>query len=173
MTEFLEILKYTIPALVVFATTYFIVTKFIENDQEKRQIEICSNSQKLIVPIRLQAYERLALFLERISPDSLIMRSQEAGMNCMELQKELLTTIRAEFEHNLSQQIYISKDAWKIIKNTKESIVKLVSTASANVKPESPAIELSKLILNTIANIEHSPIDKALEMLKKEIQQFY
>ncbi len=114
MNTFLDVLKYTIPSLIVFATAYFILKTFIESEEKKRTLEIRTKNQKLITPIRLQAYERLTLFLERISPNSVILRVQKPNMTASQLQREMLNIIRTEFEHNLSQQIYISKQAWEV-----------------------------------------------------------
>ncbi len=173
MYELLEILKYTIPALVVFATAYFIIKSFIENEQKKKLLDLRSGDQKLIMPIRLQAYERLTLFLERISAESIIMRVQKPEMLSKQLQAEILSTIRAEFEHNLSQQIYISSNAWEVIKSAKENMIKLINTAGDKIKPDAPALELSRAILEMVVEAEKSPTTIAVEFLKKEIKQFY
>jgi hypothetical protein len=91
-------------------------------------------------------------------------------MNCKQLQAELLKTIRAEFEHNLSQQIYVSAKAWDVIKNSKEQIIKIVNTCSIKVKPEEPAIRLSAQIIEKMIEIEKSPTHTAIEFLKEEIK---
>jgi len=109
--EILEVLKYTLPALIVFLTAYFLIRAFIRNDQDKRKHEIVLQNQKNVTPVRLQAYERVILFLERISLESLIMRTSKQGMTSKQIQTSMLNTIRAEFEHNLSQQVYITPAA--------------------------------------------------------------
>jgi hypothetical protein len=173
MQTFLEILKFTIPSFIVFLTAYFSIRYFIENDQERRRIELSLNNQKLITPIRLQAYERIVLFLERISPDALIMRSQQPGMTCAKLQTDLLSLIRAEFNHNLSQQIYISPDSWKVVKTAKENTIKLVNTSSDRVKPNAPAMELSKIILESVIFMEQAPCTVAIDYIKNEINKTF
>ncbi|MCK4661218.1 MAG: hypothetical protein KAT68_00020 [Bacteroidales bacterium] len=173
MTEILEILKYIIPALIVFITAYFSIRYFIKHDQKLKKMELVLENQKLITPIRLQAYERLTLFLERISPQSMIMRTQKPNMTCKQLQTKLLSTIRSEFEHNLSQQVYISNKAWEVIKNSKENTVKIINSASGKLKPNAPAMELSKNIIETIFEINKSPSQIAIEYLKNEIRQLF
>jgi len=169
MTETLEILKYTIPALIVFFTTYFTVKKFQDTDHKKRMLEFRFNNQKIITPIRLQAYERLTLLLERIAPDSMIMRIQNPNMTSFQLQSEMLNQIRAEFEHNLSQQIYVSGSAWKVVKGAKENLIKLINTCSTKIPKEAPAMELSKKILETLIESKNSPTQVAIDYLKTEI----
>ncbi|OFX24930.1 MAG: hypothetical protein A2033_14805 [Bacteroidetes bacterium GWA2_31_9] len=172
MDSFFEILKYILPAGIVFIATYFFAKSFFDNESQKRRLEYKSNNQKLITPVRLQAYERLTLLLERISPESLIMRCQSQGMTVKQLQSDLLSVIRAEFDHNLSQQIYVSPQTWEIIKSTRENIVKLVNSCSDGLNADAPAIELSRRILETVMANEKNPTAIALDFLKAEVKQF-
>lgn len=173
MSEILEILKYTLPAIIVLIATIFIVKQIVKNDQSRRNYEIVSKNQQLITPIRLQAYERLTLLLERISPESLIMRVSKPNMTAKQLQSELLSTIRSEFDHNVSQQIYVTHQVWEIIKNSRTKLTQLINSAASRVKPDAPAINLSKLILEDLVNQEKSPMSLALEALKNEVKMFY
>jgi len=173
MDVVLEILKYVLPALIVFFTTFYIIKKFFENEDKKRKVDIMVENQKTITPIKLQAYERLILFLERISAESLIMRVNKTTMSCRDLQTELLSNIRAEFEHNLSQQIYISSKAWEIIKNAKSNMVKLINQVSDNVDNKAPSIKLSQGILEKVIDIKKAPTFDAIEFLKKEVQTIF
>jgi len=170
--EILEILKYTLPALIVFLTAYLSIQSFIKSEQERRKHEIKMMNEKMITPIRLQAYERLVLFLERISPDSLIMRTNEPRMISSRLQSAMLTTIRAEFEHNLSQQLYVTNQAWEVVKSAKTNVIKIINMAADYVKPDSPSIELSKVILESIMEISKTPGMVAIEFLKKEVEVY-
>ena len=173
MSEVFEILKYTVPALIVLITSWLVLKQMIKNDQNRRNFEIFTNNQKMITPIRLQAYERLTLLLERLSPESLVMRLTKPNMTAKQLQTELLNTIRAEFDHNVSQQIYVSPQIWEIIKNARTNITQLINNASARVKPTASAMLLSKTILEDLMVQEKSPVSIALDMLKKEIKQLY
>ena len=99
METVLEILKYTLPAFIVFLTAYFSIRQIIKNTEQIRKTELILGNQKIITPIKLQAYERLVLLLERLSPDSLIMRVSKLDMTSKQLHTTLLSTIRSEFEH--------------------------------------------------------------------------
>lgn len=171
--DFIEILKFTIPSLIVFLTAYLSIRSFLEREERKRKFDLTLNNQKLITPIKLQAYERVTLFLERISPESLIMRVQQPAMTSRELQTELLNSIRAEYSHNLSQQIYISAHSWEAIKSAKESIVKLINSAAARVDPKSKSMDLSKYIFEMYMSVEDSPTTSAIDMIKNEIQEVF
>lgn len=171
--EIFEIVKYTLPALIVFFTSYLLIKAFIQNDQEKRKHEIILQNQKTITPIRLQAYERVTLFLERVSLESLIMRSSKQGMTSKQIQTSMLNTIRAEFEHNLSQQVYMTSAAWELIKNAKSNTIKIINSSADHVKPGAPAIEFSRYILEKVIEMDKEPTKVALEYLKKEVSTFF
>jgi hypothetical protein len=173
MSDFLEILKYTLPALIVFLTAYLLISKFLRNEQKIKRIDLLFKNQQFILPVRMQAYERLVLFLERISPESLIMRLNRQGMTSQELHSELLTSIRAEFEHNLSQQIYVSRESWEVIKNARSNLVNIINTAAQSTEPGSSSMKLSQTILETIIENEKSPTDVAIDFIKKEIKDLF
>ena len=173
MESLLEVLKYVLPSLVVFATAYLVIKSFLDDQLKKKELEIKAIRKQELSPLRLQAYERIVLFLERISPHSLLPRLQKNDMNASILQNHLLSNIRSEFEHNLSQQIYISKEAWMVTKNAKENIIKIINTAKDSVPPEAPAFELSKRILEQMIQLKTSPTDAAIDFLKKEIDSYF
>lgn len=173
MSEILEILKYTLPAIIVLIATWLIIKQMVSNDQNRRNHEIIFRNQQTITPIRLQAYERLTLLLERISPEALIMRISTPKMTAKMLHSELLNNIRAEFDHNVSQQIYISPQTWEIIKNAKTNIIQIINSTAKRIKPDAPAFELSKAILEDLMMQDKSPVNIALDVLKKEIKLMY
>ncbi len=173
MSIFTEILKYTIPALIVFLTAYLLIRKFLENEQKIRKINLMMKNDQFILPVRLQAYERLVLFLERISPESLIMRVNRQGMTSKQLHTELLAVIRAEFEHNLTQQIYVSKESWEIIKNARSSLINIINKSAKSIEPDAPSIKLSQEILEEIIDKDVSPTDIAIDFIKKELKEIF
>lgn len=171
--EILEILKYTLPSIIVFLASYLIIRKFIDQESKRRAFESARQNDTMVTPMRLQAYERLALFLERISPEFLIMRVNQPGMTSKQLQAELLHTIRSEFEHNLSQQIYVSGKCWEMIRNARSNLVKLINSSADLVSKDSPSLQLSKTILERIMDMEKSPTEEALDFLKKELSDTF
>ena len=173
MESFWEIVKYTLPALIVFLATFLSLKKVLDHNFARYKMEVSLQNQKLITPIRLQAYERMALLLERISPESLLMRISEPHLTAKNLQSALLKTVRAEFDHNLSQQIYISQQAWEVIKNARSNIIKLINTTAGEIKPGTPGLEFSKKLLDKVMEQEKQPTQVALEFLKNEMRQFF
>ncbi|NCC98688.1 MAG: hypothetical protein EOL95_03150 [Bacteroidia bacterium] len=173
MDAFFEILKYTIPALIVFAVVYLMLRKYMQVEYSRRKYLLYKESQKTTLPIRLTAYERIVLFLERISPDSLLVRIQDGSMNSLQFHSALLTAIRSEYEHNVAQQVYISEEAWNVVKNAKENIVQLINACAAQVSPQDSSYDLAKLILSTYEQNSDSPTMAAIAFLKNEIKNYF
>ena len=171
MSDFLEILKYVIPSLVVFFTSFFLIRSFFKAEERRKMLEIKATLHKDVLPLKLQAYERLTIFLERISPASLILRVHKNGMSARYLQNELVNTIKSEFEHNLSQQIYVSNTCWEVIKNAKEEMIKFVLTAGSKLDESSGGVDFSRLLLEIAGSVEKLPTSIALDVLKAELRQ--
>jgi MFS superfamily sulfate permease-like transporter len=166
-----DILKITIPALLVFLTAWILLRNMIRNDQDKRRQEIILQGSRTVTPIKLQAYERIVLFLERISMESLLVRVNTPEMSAAQLHSALLTTIRNEFEHNLSQQIYMSPQAWEVVKNARSNTVKIINNEAETMKPDASAIDLSRQLLNRVMELEKEPTRVAIEFIKQEVSR--
>lgn len=125
----------------------------------------------IVLPLRLQAYERMALYLERIEPTQLVMRIHAPGLTVAQEQNLLLTAIRSEFEHNLSQQIYISNPVWKQICNAKDDITEIVNTVAEQMEDGADGQQFAEALL--IAAAQKPVVDQALETLKADIQKMF
>jgi hypothetical protein len=123
--------------------------------------------QKIILPLRLQACERIVLFLDRIAVNNLILRINRPEMNALQFQAALVGVIREEFEYNLSQQLYISAKAWELVKNAKEETIRLINTASMKVPENATSSEMVRMLLELVLAEEKSAVDIALDEVKK------
>jgi hypothetical protein len=168
MDNLLIALQYTLPSLVAVGAAVLIIKAFIDKEYRERKNDYILKNQKIITPIRLQAYERIIMFLERISPATLITRVQEPGITAKQLQLMLLQQVRAEFEHNISQQIYITDESWEMVKNSKENLIKLINVASKDIGPDGPGYELTRAILDVYLKVENPPIEMAVRKIKEE-----
>lgn len=166
-----DILKITIPALIVFFTAWVILRNMIRNDQDKRKQELILQNSRTVTPIKLQAYERIVLFLERISLESLIVRVSVSDMTASQLHTALLNTIRSEFEHNLSQQIYMSPQAWEVVRNARSNTIKIINSEVENMPANSSGMSLSKKLLEKIMELEKEPTRAAIDYIKGEISR--
>ncbi len=168
-----EILKITLPALIVFLTAYFLIRDMLESGQKRREFEFRMNNTKNVTPIRLQAYERLALLLERISPQSLLIRVPPHDLTSSDFHHQLLASVRQEFEHNLSQQIYVSPILWETIRGARENLISIINKSAEEVDRDAPALLLSKKIIENYIDEENQVILIAMNELKKEIGKLF
>lgn len=132
-----------------------------------------NENAKFFLPHRVEAYQRIILFMERISPNSLVMRKFENGIKAKELQGELLATIRSEFEHNIAQQIFISPQGWKMVKESKEEIIKIINLASSQIDENGSALDLSQKIFEIATQLEKLPTEITNEYLINELQRLF
>lgn len=174
MEGFIEILKIILPAGAVFAAVYFLVKRFFDNEQKRREHELRKSTLSILTPQKIQAYERMVIFLERINPNNLVIRVNKNGLNSRQFHLELIHTIKQEYEHNISQQVFLSYGAWELVKTAKEEIIKLINISATKVPHEAPSNELAMMVLNIVAGVEKKmPNEVALEFIKKEIAQIF
>lgn len=164
-----DILKITIPALIVFLTAWLVLRSMMKNEQEKRRQELILQGSRTVTPIRLQAYERIVLFLERISLESLLVRVSSPGATAAQLHSALLSTIRSEFEHNLSQQIYMSPQAWEVVRNARSNLIKIINSTYEKMQPQATGMELSKSLLESVMEMDVEPTRAAIDFIKAEV----
>ena len=170
MVAILEILKYTIPSLVVLIACYLIVKKFLVSEIQRKQLAIFKDTQDTTLRLKLQAYERLVLFIERISPRQLIPRVYNPAMTVRDLQLAMRHSITGEFEHNMSQQIYVSNNVWATVKNVKEQELNMVNRLAQTLNPDAPARDLHARILDVLQKAEDDlPTNVALQIINNEV----
>jgi len=157
----------------LFGGAFFLLWYYLKHSRKQSSSPIVPDGPKIILPLRLQACERFVLFLERIHPANLLMRVNNPELTSMQLQSLLVRTIREEFEYNLSQQLYVPSHAWELIRNAKEQTIHMINQASGKVGADAPSAELVRQILAINVNKEKSPVDLALEEIKKEVQALF
>ena len=173
MDAVIEFGKILIPASVVLYAAYLLVRSFLAKEIELKKLEIRGRSIETILPLRLQAYERMTLFLERTSPQNLLVRLNAGPMPAKEFHQILLNEIRNEYNHNVSQQIFMSEALWEVIKNAKEDLTLTINDAASELGAEATSLDLSKKIIERYINKPVDPIAHALLELKREIQQLF
>jgi hypothetical protein len=173
MDAFIEFVKILVPASIVLYGAYLLVRMFIQKEINLKKLEVRSKTIETLLPNRLQAYERMALFLERISPQNLLVRLSTTGMTSKEFHQLLLSEIRNEYNHNVAQQVYMSEEVWNLIKNAKEDLILSINDAAGEMSMESTSLDLSRKIFEKSINKQVDPIAHALTELKKEIQQTF
>ncbi len=177
-----DVLFYFVPAILVMMGMYLVIKRsldshsltlrrFLEKEMQTKAAEEKSQRQREALPMKLQSYERLVLFLERIAPNSILVRVHRGGMAASQLQSDLVATIRAEFEHNLSQQIYVSEQAWDEVKTAKEDMIRVINNAFSHVGSNASGIQMSSQIFEQVLKMEMLPTQKAIDFLKSEAKK--
>lgn len=167
----IEIFIYTIPTAIVGVTAYQMVKEFLKNENNRRNFLLQKELSHQSLPLRLQAYERMALFLERIHPNKLLLRVEPQNNNKNDYENLLIAHIEHEFEHNLSQQIYISEPCWKVIQTAKNTIIQNIRKINMSDKIDS-AHKLREAILQELLE-NTSPSGLALSYLNEEVKTLF
>lgn len=168
-----DLVKLLVPAALVLYGMYLTVKLLLQREADRHHNEVKQRYTETVVPIRLQAYERMVLFLERISPNHLLLRLGGQADTALDLQQLLLRDIRDEYNHNLSQQVYMSQGVWDQIQSAMNDVTTLINQASGDVRPDAPALDLSKRIFERIIQRDRQPTTDALRAVKDEIQQLF
>lgn len=168
-TKIVELLFYVLPALITGVIAYYFFNLHTKNEEGRRRFLLHKENQKNAFPLRLQAYERMALFLERINPAKLLIRVAPATADKDSYLAALVTAIENEFDHNMSQQIYISDECWNVIKASKNATIQLIRKASAEADS---ANKLREVVLNELLE-KQPPTNAGLAFIKKEVSDLW
>ncbi|MFC7356985.1 hypothetical protein ACFQO1_04755 [Jejudonia soesokkakensis] len=172
--EFQPLLPYfasLLSAIIVGVIAYVFFKTHTDNEEGRRRFLIHKDAQGKILPLRLQAYERVTLFLERIDPNSLLIRIKPTSGNLDTYENALIGSIEKEFEHNLTQQIYLSTESWNVVKTTKNATIQLIRQTAMNEKVETSS-KLREMVLNHFMD-QLTPSQKALVYIRKEVSELY
>jgi hypothetical protein len=172
LSFFLDILKFSISGVIIFFVGWFIIREYLAEASLKHSREVRKENLAQTLPLKLQAYERITLFLERLNPANMLVRLHVAGLSAREMQNVILADIRSEYQHNISQQIYVSDISWNVVRKMKDETIGMIHSAVSGLPDSASSIELSKVILSHFANLqEDNPYEVALQIVKREVQQ--
>jgi len=176
-TIIFQIALIVVPAGAVMLTAIYFLRKQTENQVREAKIELANTlktqRQEFFLPSRAEAYQRSVLFLERIHPNSLVMRLQNPGLPAMAFQVKLLETIREEYEHNIAQQLFVSQQAWDMVKKSKEETIKIINLAGKQMDATSMSMDLSAKIFEIVGEIGELPSEITVGILKNELQELF
>ena len=170
MTEIniIDLIFYLLPAVIVGLISFYFFKMHISNEEKRRLYLLRLENQKIALPIKLQAFERMALFLERISMGKLLLRIKPKSNDLQAYEDMLVQTIDQEFDHNLAQQIYLTPECWNVIKTSKNATIGIIRK-TAKKEDVTDADELRQNILNSLMN-QTPPTEAALDYIKKEVR---
>jgi len=175
--QFFQLLLALLPSVVVFLTAFYLLRNMLGSLSRERNGQLLADAKredrKHTMPLRLQAYERLTLFLERNAPGALVFRVHKNNMTARMLHTELLATVREEFEHNVTQQIYVSERAWQQVRMAKEETLRIINIAAEGVPDQANGTALSQRVFETAAKLSHLPTQQAVMALKEEVRKLF
>lgn len=169
-TKIIELLFYALPALITGGVAYYFFQMHTKNEEGRRRFLLQKELQKNALPLRLQAYERMVLFLERINPTKLLIRITPISENKNDYENYVIAQIEQEFEHNLTQQIYMSDECWTIIMTAKNATIQMIRKAAMSERVDS-ADKLREVILSDLME-KSTPSSAALSYMKNELKEF-
>lgn len=164
----LEIIKITVPALIVFFTVKELLAQYLDKQYQLRQLELRRTQQDTTLPLRLQAYERLTLFCERITIPNLVLRLRAEDTTAANLRVAMLITIQQEFEHNITQQMYVSDQLWQIVQLARDEVVSVINIVSETIDPQADAREFSQALFDFLNEKDVTALDKARLAIRRE-----
>ena len=163
-TKLIELLSYTLPAIITGFVAYYFFNLHTKNEEGRRRYLLNKDTQKDALPLRLQAFERMTLFLERINPGKLLIRISPNSDNKNDYENLLISSIEQEFEHNLTQQIYMSDECWTVIVTAKNATIQMIRRTNMSDRVDT-ANKLREVIMNDLMD-KQSPSSVALSYIK-------
>ncbi|ASU36826.1 DUF7935 family protein [Mucilaginibacter xinganensis] len=170
---FLDILKYTIAGLGIVWIAFYLIKPYLDRDEKIQLLEFRKTISNQTLPLRLQAYERLVLFIERVNPANMLIRLNAPSYSAHELYSLIVDEIRNEYQHNITQQIYVSSRAWGVVKHVKEDTLGIINNSIKGAPENATGLELSKIILGSLSQLEDNPYEIGAGMLRKDLEELF
>jgi len=170
-TKLIELLSYTLPAIITGLVAYYFFNLHTKNEEGRRRYLLNKDTQKDALPLRLQAFERMTLFLERINPGKLLIRVSPNSEDKNDYENLLISSIEQEFEHNLTQQIYMSDECWTVIVTAKNATIQIIRRTNMSDRVDT-ANKLREVIMNDLMD-KQSPSAVALSYIKNEVKYLF
>jgi len=165
----LDILKYSIAGVGVVWVAFYLLKPYLDKQDQLQTLEFKKSISNQTLPLRLQAYERIVLFIERINPANMLIRLKAGDYTAAELHALVVNEIRNEYQHNITQQIYVSLRAWGVVKQLKNDTLSILSNAAKALPENASGMELGKIILAHLSQLENDPYDVAIGLVRKDL----
>jgi hypothetical protein len=172
-TYLLDIVKYTIAGLGVVWIAFYLIKPYLDKNEKIQLLEFKKSVANQTLPLRLQAYERIILFMERINPDNMLIRLNAGNYTAAELHSIIISEVRNEYQHNITQQIYVTSRAWGVAKRVKEDTLNIVGAAVKSLPENATGLELGKVILVQLSKLENNPYEIGAELLRKDLEDLF
>jgi hypothetical protein len=173
MDNLTDLIQILVPAGLVLYAVFLVVRSFLQKQFDAQLVSMRMKTTDTILPIRLQAYERVCLLLERVSPNNMLLRLSDPSISAFDFQQILLAEIREELNHNLSQQVYMSDEAWNKVRATVNIIIAVIQESAQEMTYEKSSIDLAQKIFDKMMKLDADPVGDTLVFVKNEIRQIF
>jgi hypothetical protein len=169
----LEIVKLTVAGVGVVWVAFYLIKPYLDNKEKLQIIELKKATSAQILPLRLQAYERVILLIDRINPSTLLLRLNSTAYSAAELHSLIVTEVRNEFQHNVTQQLYLSPRAWQVVKRIKEDTLRLVNNTANALPANATGLDMGKAILQHLSQLEQDPYDGSISLIRTDLEELF
>jgi len=172
-TILLDILKFTVAGIGVVLVAFYLFKPYLDKNERLQILELKKSADNQTLPLRLQAYERVVLFIERINPASLLLRLNGAGFSAAELHHQAVQEVSSEYQHNITQQVYVSSRAWAVVRRLKDDTVSLLNSTLRALPQDASALDFSRALLTHLSQLEHNPYDTAASIIRNDLEELF
>jgi hypothetical protein len=169
----LDILKYTVAGVGVVWVAFYLIKPYLDKNERLQILELKRSADNQTLPLRLQAYERVVLFIERINPSSLLVRLNGPGLSAVDLHHQAIQEVSSEYQHNITQQVYVSSRAWAVIRRLKDDTVSLLNSTLRALPQDASSLDFSRALLTHLSQLEDNPYDAAAGLIRKDLEELF
>lgn len=168
-----EVVKFAVAGIAIVMVAFYLARPYLDNKEKLQLLDLKKATSAQTLPLRLQAYERVVLLIDRINPSNMLVRLNASVYTAAELQSLIVAEVRNEFQHNVTQQLYISGRAWALVKRLKDDTINLCTGAAKSLPADANGLDLGRAMLAQLAKMEHDPYDVAINMIRTDIEQLF
>ena len=168
-----EVIKLAVAGIAVVCIAFYLFKPYLENNEKLQLIELKKATGKETLPLRLQAYERVILLIDRINPANLLVRLNASSYSAAELHSLIVAEVRNEYQHNVTQQLYVSPRAWLLVKRVKDDTLNMVKGAIQALPEGASGLDLGKTILSHLSKLENDPYDIATNLIRADVEELF
>jgi hypothetical protein len=168
-----DVIKYFVAGMAIFGAAYYILKPQMDRAAKYQLLEFRKSLTAQTLPLRLQAYERVVLFIERINPSNMLIRLNGTEYSAVELHSMVVADIREEYQHNVTQQIYVSSRTWGILRRVKDDTMGIITNAAKGLPEGATGLDLSRVILLHLSQLEDNPYDIALAVIREDLEELF
>jgi hypothetical protein len=169
----LDILKLTVAGVGVVWVAFYLIKPYLDKSERLQVLELKKSADNQTLPLRLQAYERIVLFVERINPSNLLVRISGSGQSAAELHYMAVQELNNEYQHNITQQVYVSSRAWAVVRRLKDDTANLLNTTLRGLPENATALDFSRALLTHLSQVENNPYEVAAGMIHKDLEELF